>query len=618
MHLFLVIEANNTPGSWSAAIPILEKYLVIGRGNNCDIVLCNPKISRQTITVSRVDDHVLVTACNKLNPFVFQTNPCVEAVLRSGETFSLYNYTFRIENHLPDNADWEKFNEKTSLEVSHRVKSNALRDLLEAVGSPTNAGELLKDLLLGFVKLFKADRGFVLLRDGFSDKLVSVTSHAVDNVDDFVNVSSTIYGQVLESGKVVHIENSRSNEATQGLLSLETFICPRTIIAAPLTQGGNVLGVVYLDSLWTGGEEKFFDTKLISSFCSIVTGIISAGVTRQKLLHAKECLGAISSCLNVEDEILWGKSVESNKLKSLIESAGPKDVTVLLTGETGTGKEVVAKALHAASSRSSGPFIPLHCAAIATELLEAELFGVEKGAFTGADKRRVGRFELAMGGTLFLDELGEIPLEVQIKLLRVLEERKVTRVGGTEVINLDLRLICATNVALEDAVRDGSFREDLYYRINVFRIELPSLKARGDDVLTFADGFLSSFSLKFSKNIKRFSGEARDALLSYSWPGNMRELRNVIERAVILEQSDEVSLVNLAITDNKALLSSSEDPFSTYPDVFSDARKLFEKEFFQHRLNSHNGNIEELALTTGMSRSTLYRRLLEFGLVGSK
>lgn len=241
-------------------------------------------------------------------------------------------------------------------------------------------------------------------------------------------------------------------------------------------------------------------------------------------------------------ENIIGNSASIKKLQEMIRQIAPTDATVLLQGESGVGKEIFASAIHQNSMRSLGPFIKVHCGALPENLLESELFGHEKGAFTGATARRKGRFELANGGTIFLDEIGDISPAVQIKLLRVLQEREFERVGGEETIKTDIRIISATNKNLKQAVQDKVFREDLYYRLNVVELAIPPLRERKEDIPLLADFFLKNFSKKYNKQIDSFETEAMKKLLMYAWPGNIRELQNSIETAVVLSKDKEISV----------------------------------------------------------------------------
>ncbi|MBK7974903.1 MAG: sigma-54-dependent Fis family transcriptional regulator [Deltaproteobacteria bacterium] len=297
---------------------------------------------------------------------------------------------------------------------------------------------------------------------------------------------------------------------------------------------------------------------------------------------------------------LLGNSAPMLVVRELIERAAPTDATVLVTGETGTGKELVAQALHALSRRADKPLVSLNCGALAPNLIESELFGHEKGSFTGADRRRIGGFERADGGTLFLDEIAEMPLEIQVKLLRVLESRTLNRVGGDQTISFDVRMIAATNRDPQQAVREGRLREDLFYRLMVVGIELPALRERGDDVLLLAQHFVEELSAHYGMT-KHLSRAALPQLASYDWPGNVRELRNMIERAVVVGPDEiDFKLIPVALVP---ATGSAETTFvgSTIADV--------EHRLILATLSAFHGNKPKAARTLGISLKTLYNRI---------
>lgn len=307
-------------------------------------------------------------------------------------------------------------------------------------------------------------------------------------------------------------------------------------------------------------------------------------------------------------EQLIGRSAPMQEVFDAIRQVGPSRATVLVTGESGTGKELVARAIHQLSPRVHGPFIPLHCAALAPTLLESELFGHEKGAFTGASERRRGRFELADGGSLFLDEVGEIPAAIQVKILRVLEERKFERVGGQETVEVDVRLIAATNRDLKKMVDEGTFREDLYYRLNVVTIHLPPLRERPDDIPLLVQHFLKELAAENGKTIAGLTPEAMGALAAYAWPGNVRELRNVIERMVVMARGD-----TLTVRDLPAALRDESRPRGGVPagPVSLDEA---EKQLILRALKACDDNRTAAARQLGISRRTLHRKLKEYGM----
>ena len=306
-----------------------------------------------------------------------------------------------------------------------------------------------------------------------------------------------------------------------------------------------------------------------------------------------------------------GKSAAMQKVQELIRKVAPSRASVLITGESGVGKELVANAIHNLSPRKDKSFIKVHCAALSETLLESELFGHEKGAFTGAEKIQKGRFELAHGGTIFLDEIGEINPSVQIKILRVLQEKKFERVGGEQTIEVDVRIVAATNRNLEEEVRAGRFREDLYYRLNVVHIQVPPLRERKDDIPLLMSSFLDEFNRETGKAIKGLNGKAKAAMFRYAWPGNIRELRNCMESAVVMCSDDEISLQDLPPSVSAAAGTASADDSVSVPlgVTLDEADRLV----IEANLAANRGNKSRTAEVLGIGRKTLQRKLIEWG-----
>jgi len=303
-----------------------------------------------------------------------------------------------------------------------------------------------------------------------------------------------------------------------------------------------------------------------------------------------------------------GRSEVMVKLLETVARVAPTEATVLIDGESGTGKELIAGAIHFNSHRKNGPFVKLNCAAITETLLESELFGHEKGAFTGADRRREGKFVQADGGTLFLDEVSEMSLSMQVKLLRVLQERELTRVGGEEVIKVDVRLIAATNKNLIEEVDRGRFREDLYYRLNVVTLHVPPLRERKEDIPLIAQHYLRLFSDKNHKNIKGFTPQAMDKLLHHNWPGNVRELINTIERGVVLARGEYIDADELTIIVREGTKKEEETTSTLTPLA------ALEREAIAKILKAVGGNKSEAARKLGITRKTLHKKIKEYGL----
>lgn len=317
---------------------------------------------------------------------------------------------------------------------------------------------------------------------------------------------------------------------------------------------------------------------------------------------------------------LIGSSAAMETVYSLIEKIAPTDVNVLLTGESGTGKEMVSREIHARSRNPSGPFVSVNCAAMPGELIESELFGHEKGAFTGASGRRVGKFEAANGGTIFLDEIGDMSLSTQAKVLRAIEEKTFQRLGSNETLSTEARIISATNKPLEKEVEAGRFREDLYYRLCVVRVNLPPLRERKSDIPALAHAFCERFSLAYKNKQQRISKDALKILLEHDWPGNARQLRNCIERAVVLSDSEEINVDALPeeiLSDRKRSRTNAEpsDGITVSRALdFRSAKREFERLYVEHSLEQAGGNVTRAAVALGMHRQSLQHKLKELGL----
>jgi two-component system response regulator HydG len=308
-----------------------------------------------------------------------------------------------------------------------------------------------------------------------------------------------------------------------------------------------------------------------------------------------------------------GRSPAMMSLLETVAHVAPSEATVMITGESGTGKELIAGVIHHNSPRKDGPFVKINCAAITETLLESELFGHEKGAFTGADRRKEGRFYQADQGSIFLDEVSEMPLTMQVKLLRVLQERELTRVGGEKVITVDVRVIAATNKDLVDLKNKGLFREDLYYRLNVVNLEIPPLTERRDDIPLLAQHFLEIFVDKNKKKIKGFTPKAMDQLIRYDWPGNVRELMNAVERAVVLARTDYLDDQDFSILP--PLFQQSAPAPSDIENIDNIPLEEVEKAAILRMLESVDGNKSEAARRLGITRKTLHKKLKKYGVM---
>jgi transcriptional regulator with GAF, ATPase, and Fis domain len=422
----------------------------------------------------------------------------------------------------------------------------------------------------------------------------------------------------------------------------------RSLIAAPIHGGADdVVAVLWIDrKAGTAGAWDEADTLAVGCLAHLTGAAWVGADTREQLSRKADALEEQLFGTGGDGGFI-GRSAAAQRVLDFVKRVGPRDATILLGGESGAGKEMVARAIHAASHRAKGPCVAVNCAALTESLIESELFGHEKGAFTGATEKKAGRFEMADRGTLFLDEVGELPLGLQTKFLRVLEERRFERVGGQKAIDVDVRVIAATNRDLAEMVKRGTFREDLYYRLSVIHIELPPLRERLDDVPLLGEHFLARFRHQAGRRITGFSPDALAAMTRYSWPGNVRELRNAIERAIVLGDREQIMAQDLppqvlaqaglprtrnspptpplgsAISEAALVVPPPPLPVTSSPSIDgpaapSKARSLrdLEKEGILAALAATNGNKAQAAAILEIDRSTLYKKLKDYGIEG--
>jgi Nif-specific regulatory protein len=473
---------------------------------------------------------------------------------------------------------------------------NALLKISRSLGAIRNLEELHNELFKLIVEVAPADRVMIL----FADKLAGALSSArgwskSSGRDDSIKGSETIIRQVLEDGVALLSNDLVDDEAFNNAPSLmRARVC--SVICVPLTVFEKPLGVIYLD---TSDRATRFD----EDHLQLLTGM--GGIAASALENARHFAWFEQENQRLQEEIrvehkMIGQSEPMQSVIKLIGRAAPTEATVLIRGESGTGKELAAHAIHLNSSRSGKPFVAINGATLSETLLESELFGHEKGAFTGAIAQKRGKLEIANGGTLFLDEVGEIAPAIQARLLRVLQEREFERVGGTRPIKADVRLVAATNKDLEAAIEAGTFRKDLYYRLNVVVIEMPALKDRADDVQLLASYFISVYSKECKRRINGITPAARALLAAYHWPGNVRELENAIERAVVLGSTEMIEPEDLP----EALFETSDIAVAAdYHDKLKAAKKLI----VLKAMEDAKGNYTEAAKSLGLHPTNLHR-----------
>jgi Nif-specific regulatory protein len=469
--------------------------------------------------------------------------------------------------------------------------------------------ELQKTLLELLFEVVPADRGAILLVDGAAntEEAEFISVFGLDRrrgPDLSMKVSRTVTKWVLEHGEALLINNQSEEKDFEGSDSLMEDR-PVSVLCVPLIMLERGLGVIYLD---TKEPDTVFDKdhlQLVAAISAITAVAIENARHIEWLVSENQRLIAD---FNIEHNLI-GESAPVREVLGFISKVAPTDSTVLLSGESGTGKELAARAIHKNSKRANKAFMAVNCAALSEPLLESELFGHEKGAFTGALMQKKGRLEIAEGGTVFLDEIGELSPALQVKLLRVLQEREFERVGGTKTIKIDIRLITATNKNLENAVDDGNFRKDLYYRLNVVNLEMPPLRDRQEDIPLLANYFAAKYGDKCNRKVTGISAEAQVRLRDYDWPGNVRELENAIERAVVLGTTEHILLEDLP----ESVLESQPSASAT-ATKYHEAVAQTKKQIIMNAMQQAKGSYTEAAKLLGVHPNYLHRLIRNLNL----
>ena len=468
---------------------------------------------------------------------------------------------------------------------------NALLKISTTINSIRDLTEFQRRLLELTLEVIPAERGAILLADETREEFVSICGwNRASGVDDSMKVSRTVSKQVLTETVALLSNDVAENENIAGAPSLvESKVS--SLLCVPLVSFSKPLGVVYLDTQSSIARFDEEHLQLLTAIMGIAAVALENAQQFQDLEHENQRL---QQQINFEHKMV-GQSQPMLEVYSLLSKVAPAESTVLILGESGTGKELAAHAIHFNSPRKGKAFVAINCATLTEGLLESELFGHEKGAFTGAITQKRGKLEVADGGTVFLDEIGELSPAIQAKLLRALQAREFERVGGTRPVKVDVRIIAATNRDLSAAIRAGIFREDLYYRLNVVSLKMPALRERCDDIALLATFFAAEYSKKCKRRVTGISAEARSLLVAYDWPGNVRELENAIERAVVLGST------GLIVPDDlpEALLEShtmSDNPTAKYYEAVREAKQ----QLINKALRQTGGNFTEAAKLLGI------------------
>lgn len=489
-----------------------------------------------------------------------------------------------------------------------------LFDISETLNKSYDIKEVLEPVLKVMAEHMGMFRGTLTILNRDTNEIFIESAYGLsvkEQARGKYKVGEGITGKVVESGKAMVIEKisaepqfldrtkARNNNDKHDI----SFIC------VPIKIGSEVIGALSVDRLFSEDVSPCEDLRLLTIIASLIARSVQL---HQNIYEDKKRLSDENKRLQLAlkekfcPSNMIGNSNLMQEVYEMISRVSPSEATVFIHGESGVGKELVASAIHYNSARSNKPFIKVNCAAFPDNLIESELFGHEKGAFTGATERRKGRFERAHGGTLFLDEVGDLSLMTQVKLLRVLQEREFERVGGSENIKVDVRIIAATNKPMEKLIENGEFRQDLYYRLNVFPVYVPPLRERKSDIILLADYFVEKYNTKSQKQIKRITTAAIDMLISYHWPGNVRELENTIERAILLSLDGVIHAYHLPPS-----LQTGKESGTVPQGKLNVLLSNVEKDAMIDALKATNGNMAKAAKVLGITERVMGLRMIK-------
>ncbi|HYG78834.1 MAG TPA: sigma 54-interacting transcriptional regulator [Pyrinomonadaceae bacterium] len=616
-----------TGPSQGAIFELTGGDISIGREAANRVRIIDPSVSRRHSLIEQEGEKFKIRDLDSFNGTFVNGTPVTERFLEHGDHVAVGNVvllfvTDEAEGEgLPSPVSFDEGNLVTQSTAQLRVQDvfylqpekvlsalpptarvardlNTLLQISMAVNSIHSLEKFQRRLLELILEIVPAERGAVLLVDERSGELVpSVSFSRLSAGDETVCVSRTVVMRAIRESAAI-LSNDVSAGAPPDPAGSLAAPGVRALLCAPLILLEKCIGVIYLDT--HDAATTFNDHHL-----QLLTAIAAVAVIAIENLQRVERLEGENQRLSKEVSIrhkMVGESLRMRDFYQFVAKVAPAEVTVLIRGESGTGKELAARALHANSPRARKPFVAINCATLTEMLLESELFGHEKGAFTGAIALKRGKLEIADGGTLFLDEVGELALNIQAKLLRVLQEREFERVGGTRTLRVDIRVIAATNKDLAEAVRGGAFREDLYYRLNVISFTMPPLRERREDIPLLASYFAAECSKRAKRKTAHISAEARSYLQSYDWPGNVRELENAIEHAVVLGSTERILPEDLPETILETAISAGAPVAKFYDAIRETKRRLL-----LDAIQQAHGNYTEAAKLLGIHPNNLHR-----------
>jgi transcriptional regulator with GAF, ATPase, and Fis domain len=592
------------------SLAISDAEITIGRSRQNHVKLITEQASRQHCKLVRGDRGYRLVDGNSSNGTYVNGQRVSEKDIVEGDAIGVGNAQIVYHEGEPAAPPVHRLPDPAAFQLP--LQDRNVRLLLQTILSAASIQDLGLFMPLAVdnvIEIAQAERGILFVPENGELRALVARDSTRKPLAELTGMSRTIPKQVYEQRKPIFLLDTESEKEAIQSQSVSLYHL-RTVMCAPLRVGDRLLGVIYVDSHAKMREYSATDLAIFEGVANYLAltmeNLRAVSDQRNRVELRRQALERENLVLRAALEKRKHLIGECPAMKGLYENVrkvAPTDATVLVLGESGTGKEAIAHVMHDLSPRSQNPFVVIDCAAIPETLLESELFGYEKGAFTGATSQKPGKLEVAQGGTVFLDEIGELSLGLQVKLLRALEQRQVMRVGGTEPIAIDLRLVAATNRNLDEMVKQNKFRQDLYFRLKVVTLTVPPLRDRGEDILLLADFFLDEANASNSRAVKGFSDEARLAMRQHRWEGNIRELKHRVEQAVILSNNQYVSTEDLNLTVEDALLRSLEA-----------ARDLFEKSYVVQALARNSYNVTHTAKSLDLSRQHLQNLIKKHGI----
>ena len=576
------------PDGTEREIALVRRNVTVGRDAENDVVVGDPSLPPTALHLRQDGDGWAVES-HRGADLTVNGRRRPSARLAGGEILRIGATELRFEAAVPRAV--------TAPAAPRQPALDSLVRFSERLLAANDTTRLLDELLDALVEVTRADKGFLILFEAGERTVRAARNLARETIEATVeSVSDSIIRQVIESRRPLVVEDALHDAAWSESSSVVNLkLC--SVMCAPLMQKGEVFGVIYLGNDRVASLFDAASLEVLTVFASQASLLLQHALLLDALRRENVALKETVTSRQYGD--LIGAGPGMREVYRRIERVAGTDISVLVTGETGTGKEVVAREIHRRSSRADGPFVAVNCGAIPEPLLESELFGHLKGSFTGATANRIGKFQAASGGTLFLDEVAEMPPALQVKLLRALQDRAVTRVGEAQPEPVDIRVIAATNRVLEEEIKRGTFREDLYYRLNVVSIRLPPLRERMEDVPVLARFFLQKYAREFGSRVRGFSPAALLAVKKYGWPGNIRELENRVKKAVVLAEK--------AVVGPEDLDLRPEELEPILP--LAQAKEEFQKRYINEVLERNGGNRTKTAKDLDVDPRTIFRHL---------